>query len=183
MKQSRKVRKMMDHSHDKLYLEQLKAITACTKEQTVQLLNAVKQGDRRAKDRLVEGYLHQAAALAEKYDRQGLPLGDLIQEANMALVVAVEEWQGEEFSVFVCDRIRTALEEALRDVKAQAQVGEELAARVNVLQEVSRIMAQELGREATVEELAQKMKMSQEEIRAIMKMTLDAVGLGEREEA
>ena len=53
-----------------------------------------------------------------------------------------------------------------------------MAARVNVLQEVSRVMAKELGREATVEELAAKMKMTEDEIRDIMKVTLDAVNVG-----
>lgn len=60
----------------------------------------------------------------------------------------------------------------------EAEIEENVAARVNVLQEVSRVMAKELGREATVEELAAKMKMTEDEIRDIMKVTLDAVNVG-----
>ena len=65
------------------------------------------------------------------------------------------------------------------DIKGlEAEIEENVAARVNVLQEVSRVMAKELGREATVEELAAKMKMTEDEIRDIMKVTLDAVNVG-----
>ena len=63
----------------------------------------------------------------------------------------------------------------MAEQKREDETNEEITAKVNVLQEVSRVMAKELGREATVEELAEKMKMTSEEIRDIMKMTLDAI--------
>ena len=61
--------------------------------------------------------------------------------------------------------------------KAEHAVEEEMAARVNVLKDISQMMAEELGREATVEELAAKMKMTEEEIKDIMKLTLDALSV------
>lgn len=93
----------------------------------------------------------------------------------MALVLAVEEYKDGDFLENLETAVKKALEEIIEDQRQALKTGEEVAARVNVLQEVSKILAKELGREATVEELAEKMKMSEEEIREIMKITLDAI--------
>ncbi|WP_277406860.1 sigma-70 domain-containing protein [Lacrimispora xylanisolvens] len=108
-------------------------------------------------------------------------LSDLVQEANMALLMAVEEYAkagGEKgFDSYVAEKIKKSLEVAVEEEASADQTGEELAARVNVLQQIAQTLAAELGREATVEELADKMKMSVDEIRGIMKMAMDAVSL------
>ena len=69
------------------------------------------------------------------------------------------------------------LEAAIEAQQREKQTEEEIAARVNVLKDISKMMAEELGREATVEELAEKMKMTAEEIKDIMKVTLDAMSV------
>ena len=106
---------------------------------------------------------------------------DLVQEANMALMMAVEEYVqeevGQEFDTFKIQRIREALAAAVEEQQSATQTGEELAARVNVLQQISQLLAKELGREATVEELADKMKMTVEEISGIMKIAMDAMSM------
>jgi RNA polymerase primary sigma factor len=106
---------------------------------------------------------------------------DLVQEANMALMMAVEEYiqakDRPEFDSFASQRIRIALDAAVEDQQFAKQTGEELTARVNVLQQISQLLAKELGREATVEELADKMKMTVEEIKGIMKIAMDAMSV------
>ena len=67
----------------------------------------------------------------------------------------------------------------MREQKAESDIEEEMLARVNVLQEVSKAMAEELGREATLAELAERMRMSEDEIREIMKVTMDALSMSE----
>ena len=67
----------------------------------------------------------------------------------------------------------------MREQKAESDIEEEMLARVNVLQEVSKGMAEELGREATLAELAERMRMSEDEIREIMKVTMDALSMSE----
>ena len=119
-------------------------------------------------------------ALAKEYDGKGLPMNDLVQEANMALTALVMELgDGEspemEFEELLEKRVRESLQAAVDEQQRESEIEENVTARVNVLQEVSRVMAGELGREATVDELAQKMKMTADEIRDIMKITLDAV--------
>lgn len=164
-----------------MYLEEMEDILPCTKEEQERLLKEAAQGRKEAKKRLVEGNLRIALQYAKEFDGRGVLLTDLVQEANMALMMAVEEYDlvddGPDFDGFVGQRIKSALGAALEEEQFADQTGEELAARVNVLQRVSQALAQELGREATVEELADKMKMTVEEIKGIMKIAMDAIGI------
>lgn len=164
-----------------MYLEEMGEIAPCTKEEAEHLLREIKAGSQEAKKRLVEGNLQTALSLSKEFDGKGVLLTDLIQEANMALMMAVEEYEGEadkeSFDKFAEERMRSAVLELLEEEVAAGQTGEELTARVNVLQQISQMLAGELGREATVEELAAKMKMSVEEIQGIMKMAMDAVSM------
>ena len=82
-----------------------------------------------------------------------------------------------DFEGFLAARMKAALDLAVEEQQSAKQTGEELAARVNVLQTVSQMLAKELGREATVEELADKMKMTAGEVKDIMKMAMDAMSM------
>lgn len=166
-----------------MYLEEMKAISPCTEEEQNRLLEEAAKGAENAKKRLVEGHLGAALEYAGEYDGKGVLLIDLVQEANMALVIALEEYMEEykkaenrqSFDRYFSDKIREALDAAVAEQESAARTGEELTARANVLTQVSQLLAKELGREATVEELAEKMKMTEDEIRAIMKMAMDAM--------
>lgn len=164
-----------------MYLEEMGDIVPCTEVETRQLLKAVKEGREDAKKRLVEGNLQTALSFAKEFEGKGVLLTDLVQEANIALIMAVDQYNGAEdkaeFDGFAGDMIKEALLTAVEEEKSAEQTGEELAARVNVLQQISQGLAKELGREATVEELAHKMKMTVDEIQGIMKMAMDAVSL------
>lgn len=162
-----------------MYLEEMGTIVPCTKEEQIRLVGEAVKGREEAKKRLVEGNLRAALEYAKEYDGKGVLLTDLVQEANMALVMALEEYikmeNQPEFDSFFAERIREALKLAVEEQESADRTGEELAARVNVLSQVSQLLAKELGREATVEELAEKMKMTVEEITGIMKMAMDAI--------
>ena len=163
-----------------MYLEELEALTEVGAEEEKILLARLSGGDGDAGKRLIEGNLKKALALAKEYDGKGLPMNDLVQEANMALTALVMELgDGENpemgFEELLEKRVRESLQAAVDEQQRESEIEENVTARVNVLQEVSRVMASELGREATVDELAQKMKMTADEIRDIMKITLDAV--------
>lgn len=166
-----------------MYLDELNEIPACSKEEEQSLLKRLSAGDLSAKARLIEGTLHMTAALAGTYADRGLPMGDLVQEANMALMMTVDTWKEGAFWPQVEQAVKAALEAAIDEQKHAANVEEEMLARVNVLKDISQSMAEELGREATVEELAERMKMTPDEIRAIMKLTLDAMSVSPDAEA
>ena len=164
-----------------MYLEEMGHIPPCTREEQEDLLKEAAEGSKEAKKRIVEGNLRAALEYAREYDGRGVLMTDLVQEANMALMMAVEEYVQEEvrqeFDNFKSQRIREALAAAVEEQQSAKQTGEELAARVNVLQQISQLLAKELGREATVEELADKMKMTVEEISGIMKIAMDAMSM------
>ena len=162
-----------------VYMEELAVIPPCTEEENRELLKRVKAGDREAKKRLVEGNLKKALFFIQDYLNRGVPMADLIQEASMELMELADDGFQEGFEKLLESRIHVRMEEAIREQKAEMDLEEEMLARVNVLQEVSKRMAEELGREASLKELAERMKMTEEDVREIMKMTMDALKLSE----
>ena len=160
-----------------MYLEEIKRIPPCTAKEEEMLLGLVKSGDKAARERLLEGMLHYVVKLAGGFRNQGLPAGDLVQEANMALLLALDQYENGNFREQVKDLVEENLNAAIEMQKKEKQTDVEMVARVNVLKYISGMMAEELGREATVEELAEKMKMTVDEIKAIMKLTLDAMSV------
>ena len=161
-----------------VYMEELAVIPPCTEEENRELLKRMKAGDREAKNRLVEGNLKKALFFIQDYLNRGVPMADLIQEASMELMELADEGFQEGFEKLLESRIHVRMEEVIREQKAEMDLEEEMA-RVNVLQEVSKRMAEELGREASLKELAERMKMTEEDVREIMKMTMDALKLSE----
>ena len=164
-----------------MYLEEVEQIESLEREEEERLLLRLCEGDETAKERLIEGNLKNVLTYVKEYDNQGVILNDLVQEANMALMLAVGSFSGGDFQAFLEGEVRKALEAAVEEQKQEQNVEEEITARVNVLQQVSSVLAKELGREATVAELAEKMKMTENEIKGIMKITLDAVNVSQAE--
>lgn len=159
-----------------MYLEELEEIEPMTGEEEKSLLVKTAKGDQEARTRLVEGSLKKVFELAGAYEGRALPMSDLVQEANTALMLAAVEYEGgEEWEELLERRVKEGVELALKEQETEQQIEETMAARVNVLQKVSQMLSEELGREATVEELADRMKMTKEEIKDIMKLALDAV--------
>lgn len=166
-------------SFENVYLEELAAIEPCSEEETRQLIAKIRNGDAKARERLIEGNLKKALFFVQDYINQGVPLSDLIQEASMELMLLADEGFEDSFETLLESRIRVRLEEVVKEQKSEADIEEEMLARVNVLQEVSKTMAEQLGREATLAELAERMKMTEDEVREIMKVTMDALSMSE----
>ena len=158
-----------------MYLEEMGQIAPMSAEEEARILEQTA-GEVQARKRLVEGNLQKVLSIAKEYEGSRLPMADIVQEANTALTLAAVEYDGAtEWETLLDRRVREAVEEAVREQEAELEVEENMAARVNALQIVSQHLAGELGREATVAELAEKMKMTEEEIRDIMKLALDAL--------
>lgn len=168
----------MENNFFKMYLEEMGDIRPLTEDERERVLLGTAEGDMEARSRLVEGCLSEVFEIAREYENRELPMSDLVQEANTALMLAAVEYDGSEsWEELMPRRVREEVELALKEQRAEYEIEENMAARVNVLQTVSQVMAQELGREATPEELAAKMKMSPEEIKDIMKLALDALSV------
>lgn len=166
---------MENNSSYDIYLEELKNIPQGTPEEEKELLKRLSEGDKSTAPRITELKLLDAAKIAHEYIDRGLPIGDLVQEANMALILLVNEYEAGDFDDQLEKKIRLAIEDALEMQNIETKIEEEMAARVNVLKDISASMARELGREATLKELSERMKMTEDEIREIMKITMDAM--------
>ena len=163
-----------------MYLEELGGIRCCDEAENDRLFQALAAGDPEARDRLIEGNLKAVLEVARDYLNRGVLAEDLVQEANMALVMAVGDYEGGGFEGFLRRRVREALGAAVESQSLERRTAEKMVDRVNRLKDISAEMAEELGREATVEELARRMELTGDEIRDVMKVTLDAMSVVER---
>ena len=163
-----------------LYLQESLKTAALSPEETEELLARLAEGREEARDRLVEANLPLAAELAAEYRDRGLFYSDLIQESNLGLLLAIDAYRPgmeETFEAYLSRSIRQQIEEALREYNASTRSSVEMAGQINQLNEISAAFAREHGREAKIEELASRMGIPEEEIRILMKASLDAVNL------
>ena len=161
----------------RVYMEEIAAIPPCSEEENEKLLGEIRSGNKAARERLIEGNLKNALFFVQDYINKGVPMADLIQEASMELMMLADEGFEGSFEKLLESRIRVRMEEIINDQKKETDIEEEMLARVNVLQEVSKSMAEELGREAKLSELAERMKMTEDEVREIMKVAMDALSM------
>ena len=167
----------------RVYMEELAAIPPCTAAENAELLGKVRAGVAGARERLIEGNLRNALMHVQGYINRGVPMADLIQEASMELMMLVDEEFEGGFEKLLESRICVRLEEVIKEQTSESNIEEEVLARVNVLQEVSKELAERFGREPKLEELAEYMKMTEDEVREIMKVTMDALSLSEANRA
>lgn len=160
-----------------MYLEEIKEIKSCDAAENVRLLKELESGNAAVKDRIIEGNLKMVLEMVQEYLNRGVLAGDLVQEANMALVMAVAEYREGSFEDFVRARVREALLAEVEEQSKEQETARKMLDRVNKLKDVSQEMAEELGREATVEELAQRMELTGDAVKEIMKLTLDAMSV------
>ncbi len=171
-----------DSAYYKMYMADLSALPRFSKVREQERLEKLLAGDISVSRALIEGRLRFAAKTAALYRGQGVLLMDLIQEANMALVMAVSMYDGGSFEELILTEIKRAIEDALEEAGSQANVGGYLASQINSLMIVTARLAEELGREATLSELSEKMHMPEEKVRELVKMAMDAMTLQEDEQ-
>lgn len=165
-------------NHDKfyeMYKNELTEVAVCNDEELRELSEALEMGDETVRNRIIEGCLERVIGIAENYVDQGLSLSDLVQEGNVALTMAVYEYEGGNIIPYLEERISEAIRNAVEEQKSSEAAGEKMAAYINVMNEVTARLAEELGRQATVEEVAEKMQISVEQVKVLMKAALNAV--------
>ena len=115
-----------------MYLEEMGGITPLTEQEKKALLKETARGDAGARSRLVEGSLRHVLDLVSGYEGRELPMSDIVQEANTALMLAAIEYdESEPWDGLVERRVREAVELALEEQRAEAEIIENMAARVN----------------------------------------------------
>ena len=174
----------------RMYLKEIGNIPLLTVDEEVFLAQRIEKGDEQARQQLIEANLRLVVSIAKKYVGRGMSFLDLIQEGNMGLMKAVEKFdykKGNKFSTYSTWWIRQAITRGIADTAKTIRVPVHMVETINKTLRTSRMLLQELGREPTNEEIAEKMNMPVAKIDEILKTSRDPVSLdspiGEEEDS
>ncbi|MBQ7594339.1 MAG: RNA polymerase sigma factor RpoD [Synergistaceae bacterium] len=174
----------------RMYLREIGKVSLLTAAEEVELAKKMEEGDEEAKKKLIDANLRLVVSIAKKYIGRGMLFLDLIQEGNLGLIRAVEKFdyrRGFKFSTYATWWIRQAITRAIADQARTIRVPVHMVETINKMVRVSRLLVQDLGREPTDEEIAQKMNIEPsrvEEIRRISQLPVSLeTPIGEEEDS
>lgn len=165
----------------RMYLKEIGKVPLLSAEEEIELAKKMEAGDQEAKKRLAEANLRLVVSIAKRYVGRGMLFLDLIQEGNLGLIKAVEKFdcsKGFKFSTYATWWIRQAITRAIADQARTIRIPVHMVETINKLTRIQRQLVQELGREPSAEEIAEKMDgMTPEKVREIQKISLEPVSL------
>ncbi len=174
----------------RMYLKEIGKVPLLSADEEVELAKKMELGDEEAKKRLAEANLRLVVSIAKKYVGRGMLFLDLIQEGNLGLIKAVEKFdyrKGYKFSTYATWWIRQAITRAIADQARTIRIPVHMVETINKLIRVSRQLLQELGREPSPEEIAERMELPVSRVREIIKVSQEPVSLetpiGEEEDS
>ena len=165
----------------KMYLKEIGRVDLLNPEDEPEIARRIQEGDEEAKKILIAANLRLVVSIAKKYVGRGMLFLDLIQEGNMGLVKAVEKFdytKGFKFSTYATWWIRQAITRAIADQARTIRIPVHMVETINKLTRIQRQLVQDLGRDPTAEEIAEKMEgITPEKVREIQKIALEPVSL------
>ncbi len=167
-----------------MYLQDLDSISACSVSEEMQLYHKLLQGDKQAQKRLAEGKLYRVVELVREYVEDSFITEDLIQEGNMGLLAALSELyhakekKEEDCAKMIDDYIRQWIAFAVDAQISDKDQEMKIVAKINLVHEAARTLAEELGRIATVFELSEYTKLPLEEIEDMINLSEGSIDVG-----
>lgn len=174
----------------RMYLKEIGKIPLLTPEREKYLAEQIALGNKAAKDELIEANLRLVVSIAKRHVGKGMYFLDLIQEGNLGLIKAVEKFdysKGYKFSTYATWWIRQAITRAIADQARTIRIPVHMVETIHKVSRTARQLLQDLGREPTTDEIAERLGMTPEKVREIMKIAQDPVSLetpiGEEEDS
>ena len=174
----------------RMYLKEIGVVPLLSNEEEKELAIAVENGDLEAKQRLAEANLRLVVSIAKRYVGRGMQFLDLIQEGNMGLMKAVDKFdysKGFKFSTYATWWIRQAITRVIADQARTIRIPVHMVETINKLVREQRNLLQELGQDPTPEQIAERMDMTPDKVREILKIAQEPVSLetpiGEEEDS
>ena len=164
----------------RMYLKEIGNVPLLSTEEEIELAKKVEEGDEAAKKKLTEANLRLVVSIAKKYVGRGMPFLDLIQEGNKAMMKAVDKFdysKGYKFSTYATWWIRQAITRGIADTGRTIRVPVHMVETINKTLRMTRTLLQELGREPTPEEVAERLNVPVSRVREVLKISRDPVSL------
>ena len=174
----------------RMYLKEIGKIDLLSSDEELELAKRMAEGDEEAKQKMAEANLRLVVSIAKRYVGRGMLLLDLIQEGNLGLIKAVEKFdftKGYKFSTYATWWIRQSITRAIADQARTIRIPVHMVETINKVIRTMHAMVQELGRDPTTEEIAQRMNITKEKVEEILKISQEPVSLetpiGEEEDS
>ena len=174
----------------RLHLREIGKIPLLSAEEELELAKRVKEGDKKAKDKMAEANMRLVVSIAKRYSGRGLDFLDLIQEGHTGLLRAVEKFdpdKGFKFSTYATWWIRQSINRAIADQARTIRIPVHMKELISKLTKVKKKYQQDIGREPTIDEYSKALRLSTDRIRRILKMMQEPVSLatpvGEEEDS
>lgn len=164
----------------KQYLKEIGNYPLLSVNDEIELAKRIELGDAQAKRALAESNLRLVVSIAKRYVGRGLSFLDLIQEGNLGLIKAVDKFdynKGYKFSTYATWWIRQAITRSIADQSRTIRIPVHMSEIINKTYRVSRMLMQELGREPTEREIAEKLGLPIEKVHEILKVSADPISL------
>ena len=165
----------------KMYMDDMDALQTVSDVEQAALVNKLIAGDACASTPLVESKLKKVADIAKKYCGKGVTFGDLIQEGNLELMVAVSEYTKEcgDFNNYIDKRIEQGIRNVINSQINSDRIGQHLADKLNQLDNTTSKLSKELGRVPEISELADAMGITEDEASLLLKTSLDTLSVNQ----
>ena len=173
-----------------MYLDEMYARTENSSDIIPKLFHSFITGNLNAASPLSEQYLPLVVKISEEFDDMGITHSDLVAEGNLALYEAILDYSVpadktadiKSFELYICSCIRNALKQAIDNEIGHHRISNHLVDQINALNTASTELAEELGREATLEELCERLSQGEDEIKELMKISINALSVIQTDE-